>query len=116
MGSGLQFCDSRKLGPRVFNTSTVVSDRESQIALSVSLGRELSLFNWLRSRIDVGAAANINARICHLTESKSAALEHAHAADGAAAGRQRAAKEHLSGEIPEGQTLEGDQYRTHLRL
>ena len=86
-GPGLQFRDSRKLGPQVFNTSTMVSDRESQIALSVSLGRELSLFNWLRSRIDVGAAANINARICHLTESKSAALEHAHAADGSAAGR-----------------------------
>jgi hypothetical protein len=61
------------------------------------------------------APANINARISHLAESESAALENAHAAAGAAAGRQRAAKELLRCEIPEGQSLERYQYRTHLR-
>jgi hypothetical protein len=74
------------------------------------------LSSWLRFRIDVGAPANINARISHLAESETASLKNAHAAAGAAAGRQRAAKELLSGEIPEGQSLEGHQYRTHLRL
>jgi hypothetical protein len=53
-------------------------------------------------RIDVGAYANINARISHLAESETASLKNAHAAAGAAAGCQRAAKELLSGEIPEG--------------
>ena len=57
-----------------------------------------------------------NARISHLAEGETASLKNAHAAAGAAAGRQRAAKELLSGEIPEGQTLEGHQYGTHLRL
>ena len=66
-------------------------------------------------RIDVGAPANINARINHLAESETVSLKNAHAAAGAAAGRQRAAKELLSAEIPEGQTLGGHQYRTHLR-
>jgi hypothetical protein len=70
--------------------------------------------SWLRFRIDVGAPANINARISHLAESETASLKNAHAAAGA--DRQRAAKELLSGEIPEGQSLEGQQYRTHLRL
>ena len=74
------------------------------------------LSSWLRFRIDVGAPANINARISHLAESETASLKNAPAAAGAAAGRQRAAKELLSGEIPEGQALEGHQYRPHLRL
>ena len=65
------------------------------------------LSSWLRFRIDVGAPANINARISHLAESETASLKNAHAATGAAAGRQRAAKELLSGEIPEGQTFRG---------
>ena len=37
-----------------------------------------------------------------MAESETASLKNAHAAAGAAAGRQRAAKELLSGEIPEG--------------
>jgi len=56
-----------------------------------------------RFRIDLGAPANINARISHLAESETASLKNAHAAAGA--DRQRAAKELLSGEIPEGQSL-----------
>ena len=51
--------------------------------------------------------ANINARISHLAESETASLKNAPAAAVAAAGRQCAAKELLSGEIPEGQSLEG---------
>jgi hypothetical protein len=56
----------------------------------------------LRFRIDFGAPANINARISQLAESETASLKNAHAAAGAAAGRQSAAKELLSCEIPEG--------------
>ena len=48
----------------------------------------------LSFRIDVGAPANINARISHLAESETASLKNAHAAAGA--DRQRAAKELLS--------------------
>src|SRR5207249_7563747 len=62
------------------------------------------------------APANINARIGHLAESKSAALEYAHAAAGAAAGEHPVAEELLSCKIPEGQSLEWHQHRTHLRL
>ncbi len=70
----------------------------------------------LHSPISLTASrANIHARISHLAESDSAALEHAHAAPGDAAGRQRAAKELLRCEIPERQSLEGHQYRTHRR-
>ena len=74
------------------------------------------LSNWLRFRINVGCPANVDARIGHLAESQRAALEHAHAAAGAAAVEHPAAKELLSREIPEGQSLERHQYRTHLRL
>src|SRR2546427_746158 len=70
----------------------------------------------LRLSIDVGARANINARIGHLAESESAALEHAHAAAGTAAGEHPVAEELLRCVIPEGQTLEGYQHRTHPRL
>src|SRR6266487_5439474 len=62
-----------------------------------------------------GAPAKVNARIGHLAESKSAALEYAHAAAGAAAVKETA-DELLRCEIPEGQSLERHQYRTHLRL
>src|SRR5437763_14807745 len=62
------------------------------------------------------ALANINARISHLAESKSAALEHAHTAAGTAAGEHPVAEELLRCVIPEGQSLEGHQHRTHLRL
>jgi putative transposase len=37
--------------------------------------RELSLSSWLRFRIDVGAPANINARISHLAEGETASLK-----------------------------------------
>ena len=73
------------------------------------------LSSWLRFRIDVGAPANIKARISHLAESKRASLEYVYAAAGAAAGKHLAANELLSCEIPERQSLEGHQYRTHLR-
>jgi hypothetical protein len=53
-------------------------------------------------RIDSARPANINARISHLAESETHSLKNAHAAAGTAAGRQRAAKELLSGEISEG--------------
>jgi hypothetical protein len=49
-----------------------------------------------RFRIEIGAPANINARISHLAESETASLKNAHAAAGAAAGRQRAAKASLT--------------------
>jgi hypothetical protein len=49
-----------------------------------------------------GAPANINARIGHLAKSKSAALEHAHAAAGTAAGEHPVAEELLRCVIPEG--------------
>jgi hypothetical protein len=62
------------------------------------------------------ALANINARISHFAKSESAALERDHAAAWAAAGRHRAAKELLNGEVPEGQALERYKYRTQLRL
>ena len=55
------------------------------------------------------APASINARISHLAESETASLKNAHAASGAAVG---AAKELLSGEIPEGQSLEGHDLRS----
>ena len=74
------------------------------------------LSSWLRFRFNVGAPANIKDRISHLAESKLAALEHAYAAAGAAAVKHPAAHELLSCEIPERQSLEGHQYRTHLRL
>jgi len=45
----------------------------------------------------------MNARIRNLAEGEIAALKNAHAAAGA--DRQRAAKELLSAEIPEGQTF-----------
>jgi hypothetical protein len=53
------------------------------------------LSTWLRLRSTGGLAAKINARISQLAESKSATLAHAHAATGAAARRQCAAKELL---------------------
>src|SRR5947207_2586197 len=62
------------------------------------------------------ALANINARISNLAENKSAALERAHAAAGTAAGEHSVAEELLRCVIPEGQSLEGHQYRTHRRL
>src|SRR6266498_2747173 len=65
-----------------------------------SLG--MSAIEPLRFRIDVDTTANINARISHLAEGETASLKNAHAAAGAAASRQRAADELLSGEIPEG--------------
>ena len=74
------------------------------------------LSTWLRSRVNLGVPANIDARIGHLAESKSAALEHAHAAAGTAAGEHPVSEELLRCVIPQGQTLEGHQYRTHLRL
>ena len=74
------------------------------------------LSTWRRFRVNHGAPANINARISHLAESKSAGLEYADAAAGAAAGQHLTANELLRCEIPEGQSLERHQYRTHLRL
>jgi hypothetical protein len=71
---------------------------------------------WLRLRSIGGLPAKINAGISHLAGSKSATLEHTHAAAGAAAGRHRAAKELLGRKVPEGQALEWYKYRTHLRL
>lgn len=71
---------------------------------------------WLCFRTNLGAPANINARVSDLAESKSAALKRAHAAAGAAAGRHRAAKELFNGEVPVGQALERYKYRTQLRL
>src|SRR5215475_248001 len=68
----------------------------------------------LHDSVDV--PADVNARISHLAEGKSAAFERAHAAAGAAAVKYPAGKELLSREIPEGQAMEGHQYRTHLRL
>jgi hypothetical protein len=56
--------------------------------------------------IPLEAAANVNARISHLAKCQSAALEHAPAAASAAAGRQGAAQELLSREVPEGQSPE----------
>ena len=53
------------------------------------------LSSWLRFRIDAAVPANINARMSHLAESKSAALEYAHAAAGAAAGEHLIAEELL---------------------
>jgi hypothetical protein len=49
----------------------------------------------------VGASSHINARIGHLAERKCAALECAHAAAGAAAVEQTAAREFLGRELPE---------------
>jgi hypothetical protein len=40
-GSGLRFCDSRALAPRSFNNTTVASDRESQIASSLTRSRPI---------------------------------------------------------------------------
>jgi hypothetical protein len=65
------------------------------------------LLSWLRFRIDVGAPAKIRARISHLAELETACVKNAHAAAGAAADRQRPAKEVHSSEIPEGQSFRG---------
>jgi hypothetical protein len=83
---------------------------------TMPLKRSDPLSSWLRFRIDVGAPTNIKDRISHLAESKCAALEHAYAAAGAATIKDPAAHELLSCEIPERQSLEGRQYRTHVRL
>ncbi len=74
----------------------------------------MSAIEPLRFRIDVGARANINARISHLAESETASLKNAHAAAGAAAGRQRAAKELLSVEIPGKAVVGGTDAPTRL--
>src|SRR4051812_45479183 len=74
------------------------------------------LSTWLHSRVDLGVPTNINARISHLAESKSAGLEYARAAAGAAAGEHLIAEELLRCEISEGQSLERYQHRTHPRL
>jgi hypothetical protein len=59
--------------------------------------------SWLRLYESVGVpAADVNTRISHLAECQSAALEHAPAAAGAAAGHKCSAKEFLRGEVPEG--------------
>ncbi len=113
-GSGLRSCDSQST--KLLVTAYGHVGREFKLR-PFSAGSILTLRNKiepLRFRINVGAPANINARISHLAESETAFLKNAHAAAGA--DRQRAAKELLSGEIPEGQSLEGHQYRTHLRL
>ena len=58
-------------------------------------------------KIQLLALANINARISHLAESESAALERAHAAAWAAAGRHRAAEELLNGKSRKGRRWRG---------
>src|SRR6187397_2132438 len=61
--------------------------------------------------------AKVDQGIRHLTECKSAALEYAHAAAGAAAASHDvSAKKFLGLEIPEGQPLERHHYRPHLCL
>jgi hypothetical protein len=74
--------------------------------------RTSRLSSWLRFCINVGVPADINARISHLAECYSAALEHALAAARTTAGQQCATKELLRCEIPEKQPLERHQYRT----
>ena len=63
-----------------------------------------------RSEASLGINNVVNARISHLTESKSAAIEYAHPA-AAAPGQDVPTKELPGREIPEGQSLEG-----YLRL
>ena len=77
--------------------------------------RGVSLSGWLRFRISVGASADIHARVSHLAERGTASLKHAHAASGASAVQHLVAKELLSDEIPERQSLEGHQDRAHPR-
>jgi hypothetical protein len=90
-------------GPAAENPATPdaqsrVGDKEVLCAAPGSV----FLSTWLRSRVNLGVPANINARIGHLVESKSAALEHAHAAAGTAAGEHPVAEELLRRVIPEG--------------
>ena len=74
-----------------------------------------SVFRYRPGFAFVSGPAKVNARISHLTESKSAARKYAHPA-AAAPGHDVPTKEIPGHEIPEGQSLEGYQYRTHLRL
>jgi hypothetical protein len=92
----------------------------SEATVPAVIAQKLRLFMQIHSLFrfgfDVGARANVDARISHLAESNRAAFEHANAATGTAAGRQGAAKEFLNAEIPERQALKGHHYRTHRRL
>ena len=60
----------------------------------------------------VSRPAKVSARIIYLTQSKSAARKYALALPG----HDISTKEIPDHEIPEGQSLEGYHYRTHLRL
>ncbi|SRR6266496_4052417 len=103
LGSGLRFCDSQSAA-KLFVKSYGQVGLEFKLR-PFSAGSILTFRNkieQLRFRIDVGAPANINACISHLAESKSAALEHAHAAAGTAAGEHPVAEELLRCVIPEG--------------
>jgi hypothetical protein len=75
----------------------------------------LALSNWFLFSVDADTSSNIDTRIRHLAEGKTTALEHAHAAAGAAAVQQGATKL-LGCKIPEGRSLERYEHRTHLGL
>ena len=72
---------------RVARGSPGAGKRLRQRGKSDALLPPASLPTWLRFRIDVGACAYVKRRISDLAESKGAALEHAHAPTGAAAGK-----------------------------
>src|SRR5580704_3388446 len=105
----MRVCSARKPGIEVKRRRSAGELNPAPLIASYPLSSRL------RFRVNLGTPANINAGISHLAERKSAALERAYAAAGAAAGRHRPAKELLSGEFPEGQALERYKYRSHLR-
>ena len=81
-------------GSRVVHQEPV-NARDNEESL-MRCSRQPLLPTWLRFRIDVGACAYVKRRIGDLAETKGAALEHAHAATGAAAGKHIPANNLLS--------------------